>query len=108
MRVVQGDAYQYVPDTPADTLLADIWLPLFGAERDAEVRRMCANTGAGQVYFWGQEMVIAHRARQRGLAINADTVADLVAEMALPLIGPAECPDYPQRIELAAARWLKA
>ena len=108
VRVVQGDAYQYVPDTPADTLLADIWLPLFGAERDEEVRRMCANTGAGQVYFWGQEMVIAHRARQRGLAISADTVADLVAEMALPLIGPAECPDYPQRIELAATRWLKA
>ena len=54
------------------------------------------------------KMVIAHRARQRGLAISADTVADLVAEMALPLIGPAECPDYPQRIELAAARWLKA
>ncbi len=108
VRVVQGDAYQYVPDTPADTLLADIWLPLFGAERDEEVRRMCANTGAGRVYFWGQEMVIAHRARQRGLAINADTVAELVAEMALPLIGPAECPDYPQRIELAAARWLKA
>ena len=38
-----------------------------------------------------------------GLAINADTVAELVAEMALPLIGPAECPDYLQRIELAAA-----
>lgn len=107
VRVIQGDAYQYRPATPADTLLADIWLPLFGAERDEEVRRMCANTGARRVYFWGQEMLIAHRARQAGLALNAATVAHIVAAMDLPLIGPAECKDYVPRIEQAAARWLK-
>lgn len=107
IRVMHGDAHHYVPDTPADTLLADIWLPLFDARRDEEVRRMCANTGASRVYFWGQEMVIAHRARQSGLALDAETVARLAADMALPLIGPSECPDYPQRIKLAAARWLK-
>jgi hypothetical protein len=108
VQVIQGDAHQYRPDTPADTLLADIWLPLFGAERDAEVRQMQANTGARRVYFWGQEMVIAHRLRQAGWPLNADTVAQTVAAMGLPLIGPAECADYVQRIELAAARWLKS
>ena len=58
-----GDAYQYVPDTPADTLLADIWLPLFGAERDAAAA--CAPIPALAECILGQEMVIAHRARQR-------------------------------------------
>jgi hypothetical protein len=107
VRVIQGDAYQYRPDTPADTLLADIWLPLFGAERDEEVRHMRANTGARRVYFWGQEMVIAHRLRQAGLPLTADTVAHTIAAMDLPLIGPTEYPDYVQRIEQAAARWLR-
>ena len=108
VRVLQGDAHQYVPDMPVDTLLADIWLPLFGAERDAEVRRMRDNTGAKRVYFWGQEMLIAQRARQAGLALTADVLATLIAQMDLPLIGPAECPDYLQRIQVAAGRWLKA
>ena len=40
----------------------------------------CAPIPALARVFLGQEMVIAHRARQRGLAINADTVAELVAE----------------------------
>lgn len=104
--IVNGDAYSYVPDQPADTLLADIWLGLFGAERDAEVRRMRDNTGASRVYFWGQEMVIAHRARQRGLPLDRPTVEAIIAEMDLPLIGP-ERPDYPEKIAAAAAHWLK-
>jgi len=103
--ILQGDAYTFVPDTPADTLMADIWLPLFGPDRDEEVRRMRANTGASRVYFWGQEMVIADRARRRGLPLTAQTVDAIVAEMALPLIGPAECPDYPDLIERAAQAW---
>ena len=105
--ILQGDAYGFVPDAPADTLLADIWLPLFGAGRDAEVRRMHANTGGARVYFWGQEMVIADRARAAGLPLTAETVASIVAEMALPLIGPAERSDYPDLIARAAAKWLK-
>lgn len=105
--IVNGDAYKFVPEVPADTLMADIWLPLFGAERDEEVRRMHANTGGSRVYFWGQEMVIAHRARQAGLPLNGATVARMVEEMRLPLIGPAERADYPELIERAAARWLR-
>ena len=105
--ILQGDAYDFIPETPADTLMADIWLPLFGADRDAEVRRMHANTGGSRVYFWGQEMVIADRARRDGLALTRETVRGIVAAMGLPLIGPAECPDYPDLIARAAEKWLK-
>ena len=103
--VVPGDAYDYRTERPADTVLADIWRPLFGADRDAEVRRMVANCGGSRVYFWGQEMVIADRARKAGRPIQAGIVAEIIDEMALPLIGPA-LPDYPDLIARAAARWL--
>lgn len=107
IKIINGDAYTYAPAVPADTLLADIWQPLFGAERDAEIRAMPDNTRASRVYFWGQEMVLAHRAQARGLPINLETVSALAAETGLPLIGP-ETPDYPEKIAAAAARWLKA
>ena len=64
--VVRGDALTYAPDQPADTLLADIWLPINGDGRADQVRAMLANTGASRVYFWGQEMVIARMARDAG------------------------------------------
>ncbi len=105
--IVQGDAFEFRPATPADTLLADIWLPLFGAERDAEVRRMHANTGGSRVYFWGQEMLIADRARRAEVPLTTDTVGAIVANMALPLIGPAQDATYPDLIGRVAARWLK-
>lgn len=91
--VVRGDALTYTPDTPADTLLADIWLPINGDERVEQVRAMRANTGASRVYFWGQEMVIATRARDLGLSLEGGdvgrvNVGRIVAELGLPLIGP--------------------
>lgn len=104
--VVQGDALAYTPDTPADTLLADIWLPLNGDDRVAQVQTMAANTRAGRVYFWGQEMVIARRARALGLTLDTASVARIIEEMKLPLIGP-EWPNYPELIGTAAARWLR-
>ena len=107
LTIIPGDARSFVPDSPADTLLADIWLPLFDAGRAEEVRTMRANTGAGRVYFWGQEMIIADRARRAGWALTAETVSAIVADLDLPLIGPEECPDYPERIASAAAKWLK-
>ena len=104
--VIEGDACLYRPDHPADTLLADIWRPVFSADRDAEVRRMHANIGGSRVYFWGQEMVIAHRLRKAGRQIDTRSVEEAVGDMALPLIGPS-LPDYPVLIAQAAARWLK-
>ncbi|WP_245593435.1 hypothetical protein [Azospirillum halopraeferens] len=104
--VVAGDAMEYVPDAPAETLLADIWLPLNGDERVEQVRRMQANTGARRVYFWGQEMVIARHARKAGRPIDHASVADAVAATRLPLIGPAEVPDYPDLIA-RATHWLR-
>jgi len=103
--VVQGDATAYRTASPADTLLADIWLPLNGDDRVDQVRRMQANTGASRVYFWGQEMVIARRALVQGLPLNQETVARIIADLGLPLIG-SEWHDYPERVEKAAARWL--
>lgn len=107
VRVHHADALEWRPETPIDTLLADIWLPLNGDERVEEVRRMRANTGASRVYFWGQEMVIARRARDTGRTLDTDTVAAIVAEIGLPLIGPEDLADYPERIATAARRRLK-
>jgi hypothetical protein len=109
--IVRGDALAYVPDTPADTLLADIWQPINGQGRAEQVRAMLANTKASRVYFWGQEMVIAGRARALGLslepgAVGRASVERIVAELGMPLIGP-ELPDYPELIALAAAQWLQ-
>src|SRR4051794_37144320 len=109
--VVRGDALTYTPDIPADTLLADIWLPINGDDRVEQVRSMRVNTGASRVYFWGQEMVIARQARDLGLSLEGGdvgraNVARIVAELGLPLIGP-ELPDYPEMIAQAAAKWLR-
>lgn len=105
--VIRDDAMTWTPDEPVDTLLADIWLPLNGDDRVAQVRQMAANTGAKRVYFWGQEMVIARRARVLGLEpLDAAGVARIVDELALPLIGP-ELPDYARLITVAARKWLR-
>lgn len=104
--VIQGDALAYTPEMPADTLLADIWLSLNGDDRVPQVQTMAANTRAGGVYFWGQEMVIARRARALGLALDTATVGRIIDELKLPLIGP-EWSNYPELIERAAARFLR-
>lgn len=105
VRVHNANAMDWKSDAPVDALLADIWLPLNGDERVEEVRRMRENTGATRVYFWGQEMVIARRARDTGRPLDTAAVADIVRELDLPLIGP-ELPDYPEMIAGAAKRRL--
>ena len=52
LRIVEGDAVQYVPDSPIDLLMPDIWLPLVGGDRVGEVTRMQANVHARAIYFW--------------------------------------------------------
>jgi hypothetical protein len=56
VRIVEADAFVWSPDRVVDLLAADIWLPIVGGDRVAEVRRMQANVGATRVYFWGQEL----------------------------------------------------
>ncbi|MFM2045656.1 MAG: hypothetical protein RLY86_4232 [Pseudomonadota bacterium] len=102
----QGDAHSYVPDRPVDTLMADIWQPLYGRGRVGEVRGMQANCRAAEVYYFGQEIEIAMYAREAGLDLDADGIARVVADMGLPLIGPG-LPDYPERVRAAAGQWWK-
>jgi hypothetical protein len=105
VRLVEGDAYRYLPDRPVDLLMPDFWLPLFSDGRVEEVRRMQANVGARSIYFWGQEMEIARHAVAAGRALDAGGIAATVADFALPLIGP-DLPDYAARTEAAARRWM--
>lgn len=104
--IVNGDALEYRYDEQADTLMTDIWLPINGDERMEQSRVMARNTGARRVYVWGQELAIARRAGALGLELTDATVARIVAEFDLPLIGP-EFPDYPTLIARAADKWLK-
>lgn len=101
LRLVQGDAYAYVPDRPVDLLMPDIWLPLMNESRVAEVRDMQANVGARHVYFWGQELEIARHALASGRALDKAGVAATVAEMGLPLLGLA-LPDYAETVRTVA------
>lgn len=104
--VVNADAMEYRSDTPADMLMSDIWLPINGDERMEQSRVMARNTGARRVYVWGQELAIARRARVLGLELTDATVARIVAEFDLPLVGP-DCPGYPGLIARAADKWLR-
>lgn len=104
--VVNADAMEYRSGTPADMLMTDIWLPINGDERMEQSRVMARNTDARQVYVWGQELAIARRARVLGLELTDVTVARIVAEFDLPLVGP-ERPDYPGLIARAAEKWLR-
>jgi len=106
LRLLQGDAYAYVPDRPVDVLMPDIWLPLVGDGRVDEVRRMQANVQARAVYFWGQEMEIARHAVAAGRPLDAAGIAATVADLGLPLLGP-ELPDYPEKLQAAARHWLR-
>ncbi|HYH40171.1 MAG TPA: hypothetical protein VD860_18270 [Azospirillum sp.] len=103
--IVQADALEWRAEAPVDTLLADIWLPLNGDDRVDHVRSMLANTGAARVYFWGQEMVLGRRARDTGRTLDDATLAAIIGEIGLPLIGP-EWPNYAALAAQAAARWL--
>jgi hypothetical protein len=105
VRLLESDAFDYVPDRPVDLLLPDIWLPLVSDGRVEEVRAMQANVGAAQIHFWGQEMEIARHAVAAGRALDADGIAATVAEWGLPLAG-TEDPAYPDRLAAAAHRWM--
>ena len=103
--IVEGDAFSWHPDAAVDLLLIDIWQPLVGADRLAEVRRMQANVAARAIHFWGQELEIARHAAAAGRPLDETGIAATIAEFELPLVGP-ELPDYAARLRGAAANWL--
>ncbi|AUN33759.1 hypothetical protein [Niveispirillum cyanobacteriorum] len=109
LRVVQGDAYEYVPDAPVDLLMPDIWLPLMNDGRVEEVQRMQAKVGAARVYFWGQELELARHAVAAGREMDTDGIAATTVEFGLPLLGP-DLSDYADKVRKASVhvrdRWL--
>ncbi len=106
VRIVEGDAFQWTPDTPVDLLMPDIWLPLVGGHRVADVALMQANVQAPLIYFWGQELEIARHAAGAGRTLDDEGVAETVAEFDLPILIP-ETADYPGKIRAAAAQWMR-
>ncbi len=109
LHVVQGDAYEYIPNMPVDLLMPDIWLPLMNDGRVEEVQRMQAKVGAAKVYFWGQELELARHAVAAGREMDSDGIAATAAEFGLPLLGP-DLPDYAEKVRKASVhvrgRWL--
>lgn len=105
VRIVAGDAHDWHADASVDLLLIDIWQPLVGADRLAEVRRMHARVASRAIHFWGQELEIARHAAAAGRPLDEAGIAATVADLGLPLAGPA-LPGYAARLRGAAANWL--
>lgn len=106
VKVVEGDAFTWRPDRAVDLLAADIWLPIVGGDRVAEVRRMQANVGAARVYFWGQELEIARHSVAAGRRrLDDSEIADTAREFGLPLAG-LDSPEYAARLRTAVDQWM--
>lgn len=102
IRIIEADALEWQPDEPIDFLYADIWQSLAEAETLDQVRRMQANIKAKQIYFWGQELFIYTRAKDRwkeNFRMNNDTVKKCIDEViGLPLLMPPDT-DYGEMIQ---------
>ena len=108
LAVVQADAFDWRPDSPVDSLQADIWAGVMEPGKWDDVGRLQANIGAASLYFWGQEMEIyrlACREAERIPQAFEDTdVARLAAQTGLPLALPEE-PGIASRIAAGARFW---
>jgi hypothetical protein len=101
LSIVLADALEWQPDEPVDFLYADIWLGLEEPQTLDEVRRMQDNVKAGQVYFWGQELVIHSMAGEYAQVgtPRAEVVQRCIAEkIRLPLLIPDGI-DYAEMID---------
>lgn len=105
LNLVEADALYWQPGEPVDFLYADIWRTLEEPQTLDDVRRMQANVGADEVYFWGQELFIhalAHGAESP--TPWGESVVHCVREQIdLPLLMPADY-DYPAQIAHIAAQ----
>jgi hypothetical protein len=106
VEILEGDAFDYRPAQPVELMIPDIWQPLVGGDRVAEVRRMQANVGARAVYFWGQELEIARHAAAAGTLCDDEGVAATAAAFGLPLVGPGT-PGYAAKVAAVADRWMR-
>jgi hypothetical protein len=108
LKIVQADALDWRPDTPVDSVQADIWAKVVEPGKWGDVRRIQSNIGAESLYFWGQEMELYRLAcRQAGELVetlSADTLARLIDQSGLPLISSSDS-DYPERIVAGAPWW---
>ena len=111
IELVMADALDWRPDTPVDSVQADIWAKFVEPRKWDDVRRMQDNIGAASFYFWGQELELwrlACRAEGRVPdALGDEALAALVASTGLPLVGDG-APGYAARIEEAARWWTPA
>ena len=106
VRIVQADAFAWRPDREVDLLAADIWLPIVGGDRVAEVRRMQSNVGAKSVYFWGQELEIARHSVAAGRRrLDEGDIAATARIFDLPLAG-LDSPGYAARLRSAVDQWM--
>jgi hypothetical protein len=106
LEIIEADAFDYVPGQEVDMMIPDIWQPLVGGDRVAEVGRMQSNVGARAVYFWGQELEIARHAAAAGRSLDDSGIAATVTAFGLPLVGP-QTADYSARVASAAERWMR-
>jgi hypothetical protein len=101
IEIVQGDALEWRPDGPVDTLQADIWPRMFDHSLLPDVQRMAENVRPKALYFWGQEPEFyRHAVEMHGPEVELDwpMIRHIVEErIQLPLILP-DWPDYPERI----------
>lgn len=105
IRIVQGDATTWKPDTHVNLLMPDIWLPLVSDDRPEEVRDMQHNIDADMVYFWGQELELARCAIAAGRSIDDAGLAATAEDFGLPLVG-LDSEDYAARTRTAAREWM--
>ncbi|MCS4291911.1 hypothetical protein M2375_000106 [Comamonas sp. BIGb0152] len=89
IHIEQADALQWrpAPQQVVDWLYADIWLRLAEPQALAEVQQMQAHVQATQLYFWGQEWVLAAPLQASwGSPSWAPALAEAVAATRLPLL----------------------
>ena len=108
IEVVAADALRWRPDTPVDSMQADIWAKFVEPGKWDQVRRMQDNIGASSIYFWGQELELWRLAcRAHGgvpAGIQDDELAELAAGTGLPLVADHR-PGGAARIAEAARWW---
>jgi len=110
IEIIEGDARAWTPTEPVDVLQIDIWQPLVGTDRVADVRAMVEIVRPEAVYFWTQEVeILRHALRRSGgdAVLDAPTLRAIVTEdMGLANLILPDWPDYPERILAGLPRFL--